>query len=520
MGGGQQAVGGGNPIGPAVDHLSTGGFDIIIVPVQLDQPCSGQHTVHIVVQAAVFRDNAVFDFRLLRISGGIRLLNLPAVWGIDHFSGLVKSVLARRQQVVGNCNPIGSVFDGCSGAGSEVEIISIHLNQSNAANPAAVFNQIDLTGFIGIQSGVVLLPYSSLLIEQEVSHLCIAAVFVNLGVKIGHKISIGRFPRIILVSVNLNPAVHNPFPSPFVMVTFFRFNQVAPGQDIVCECIVVTCNALLTVHSFAGGRVKIIVLICPVHSQHTPTRGLHAVDGIIQSSVQLKQPSYPALAYAVFTKPVVILVVSVLIIRRQVNSGHRRVIHKVVEIISRPLPALPNGAVQSKAVLKGGVCRAKMSTTLAGVIGIDEGIQIICLLNTFTCGYIIECTGAQIDIIAHCTCVGNRQTATIIPSCIFFGGGFDTAQDTDGVGRCRINGLSLVNPVANDRQSMGILIIALRGHGEVLIYQRHLAEIKCEIRIHLKLHFYFGQNTDPLRQLQQEIPRCGISRISAGEQRD
>ena len=56
---GEEAVGYGHPIAPAVDDLAVGGPYIVVIITKLDKACRGQHVVDIVVKASVLFDDAV-----------------------------------------------------------------------------------------------------------------------------------------------------------------------------------------------------------------------------------------------------------------------------------------------------------------------------------------------------------------------------------------------------------------------------------------------------------------------------
>ena len=153
------------------------------------------------------------------------------------------------------------------------------------------------------------------------------------------------------------------------------------------------------------------------------------------------------------------------------NAGHRCVINEVVEIISGLSPALPIGLVQRKAVLKGGIGGAEVGALFVGIVGVDEGDQTIGLLNAGIAGYGIQCVGTEINVVAHLAGVGYRQTAVLIPLGIGLRSGLDSAENANGVSCRRVNGLGLVDPVADQRQRMA-LVVKFRGrHGEILIHQ-------------------------------------------------
>ena len=160
-----------------------------------------------------------------------------------------------------------------------------------------------------------------------------------------------------------------------------------------------------------------------------------------------------------------------------------------------------------------------MGALFIGIVGVDEGNQAIGLLNAGIAGNGIQCAGAQIYVIAHFTGIFNGQAFIFIPLCVCLGHCLDPAEDTDGVGRCRVDRLGLVDPVADYSQRMGLFIEFRAGHGEIFVHQSHFGEVKLEIGVNMELHPYLSQHTDSLCQLQQEVPCSSIGIIAAGQQR-
>ena len=283
----------------------------------------------------------------------------------------------------------------------------------------------------------------------------------------------------------------------------------------------VSVNCLLSVQRFKGLKVKVIILILVgIILKDTPTGHAYTTDSVIFFSLQFKQSSYFSLANAVFTKIVIIDIFCIIEIRSSINTCYQYVINVKIQIIARLHPALPAGLVQGKAVFKSGIGGSEVGPLFTGIVGVDKGIKTIGLLNTGVAGNGIQCAGAQIDVIAHFTGIFNGQAFIFIPLCVCLGHCLDPAEDTDGVGRCRVDRLGLVDPVADYSQRMGLFIEFRAGHGEIFVHQSHFGEVKLEIRVNMELHPYLSHHTDSLCQLQQKVPRSCIGRVTARKQCD
>ena len=91
-----------------MNDLAGGGLDVVVIAIELDKARSGQLAVHIVVEAAVFRNDAVFLFLLLREDD-------PAL--------VVEVVDALLQQTVRLGDPVGLISHKCAGRGLGVIVI-------------------------------------------------------------------------------------------------------------------------------------------------------------------------------------------------------------------------------------------------------------------------------------------------------------------------------------------------------------------------------------------------------------
>ena len=110
-----QAIGSCDPVGLSMDHLAGGSPYIVVVSTDPDQARSGQDAVNIVVEAAVFRNDAVFLFLLLRE---------------DDSALVVEVVDALLQQTVCLGDPVGPIPHKRSRRGAGVIVIAVNLHQT------------------------------------------------------------------------------------------------------------------------------------------------------------------------------------------------------------------------------------------------------------------------------------------------------------------------------------------------------------------------------------------------------
>ena len=149
-----------------------------------------------------------------------------------------------------------------------------------------------------------------------------------------------------------------------------------------------------------------------------------------------------------------------------------------------------------------------------GILRLLIGIDPILLLEGGLLGHVVECVCAQIDVVADRTGVLDAQALIRIPLCAILGGQLHAAEDADGVGRIRIDGLALLDEVALHREQ----IVFVQGCGcktEVIIGHRQVGDVHSDILVKLELHRHLGLRADALCQLEQQIPSCNAGNIAA-----
>ena len=132
------------------------------------------------------------------------------------------------------------------------------------------------------------------------------------------------------------------------------------------------------------------------------------------------------------------------------NAFQGIVFDEVVGCTVDRFPARPRTVVQDETIREI-LIRFAVEMAAAGMRGILRlliGIDPILLLEGGLLRHVVERVCAQIDVVANRTGVLNAQALIIIPLCAAHGGQLHAAEDTDGVGRVRIDGLTLLDEVA------------------------------------------------------------------------
>ena len=149
-----------------------------------------------------------------------------------------------------------------------------------------------------------------------------------------------------------------------------------------------------------------------------------------------------------------------------------------------------------------------------GILRLLIGIDPILLLEGGLLGHVVERVCAQIDVVADRTGVLDAQALIRIPLCSVLGGQLHAAEDADGVGRIRIDGLALLDEVALHSEQ----IVFVQGCGcktEVIIGHRQVGDVHSDILVKLELHRHLSLRADTLCQLEQQIPSCNAGNIAS-----
>ena len=276
--------------------------------------------------------------------------------------------------------------------------------------------------------------------------------------------------------------------------------------------------AVFTIQPMESLGVKVVVAVVAICIRQVPPTGLgHTVDGVVPCAVDFNQSSDLALASTGrLIELVEILVALIVEARNLVDSLQGVVLDEVVGCTVDRFPAGPRAVVQDETIREF-LIRFAVEMTAAGVRGILRlliGIDPILLLEGGLLGHAVECICAQIDIVADRTGVLDTQALIRIPLCAVLGRQLHAAEDADGVGRVRIDGLALLDEVALHSEQ----IILVQGCGcktEVIIRHRQVGDVHSDILVKLELHRHLSLRADTLCQLEQQIPSCNAGNIAA-----
>ena len=276
--------------------------------------------------------------------------------------------------------------------------------------------------------------------------------------------------------------------------------------------------AVLTIQPLESVGVKVVITVVAICIRQVPPTGLgYAVDGVIPCAVDFNQPSDLALTGSgSLVELIEILVALIVEARDLVDALQGIVFDEVVGCTVDRFPAGPGTVVQNETIREL-LIRFTVEVAAAGVRGILWlliGINPILLLEGSLLSHAVECVCTQINVVADRTGVFDAQALIRIPLCAVLGGQLHAAEDADGVGRIRIDGLALLDEVALHSEQ----IILVQGCGcqtEIIIGHRQVGDVHSDILVKLELHRYLGLRTDTLRQLEQQIPSCDAGNIAA-----
>ena len=253
------------------------------------------------------------------------------------------------------------------------------------------------------------------------------------------------------------------------------------------EIIPITVDLLPTAGKFTNFRIT--VYICSLIKEHTSKLGLTVVNTgcteVIVVAVNL-----------VYTKKLfAILIVS------------------IAAVFYRP--TFLNDICQGVVVLESHIGCTEVCTRFAGKIRIYEGIKSV---NFLVFGLLCEgvkCICSEITLIAEGTGVNNAETVVfkrIVLRCEL-----NTLHHTEGICRCGIDRLGLVDPVKRKGKSIGLFVEFCLREREILIHDIEVFVIDDQIVIKVNGRRDLGQNADTFCKLEQEVPCSRIFQICTGK---
>ena len=168
-------------------------------------------------------------------------------------------------------------------------------------------------------------------------------------------------------------------------------------------------------------------------------------------------------------------------------------------------PAFLQGINQGISILEGCVGILEVRACISRVIGIMIRIEAEgCLIFGFGREG-NQAAGAHVDTIADIAFMDRLNLCRIIPYAVLRRQ-LDAIDDAQRVGRGRINGMRLLDPVQLQLYRIGFFIHVNAGEIEVFIDQRQFTDINIKALVELDLRLNPGHIADTLSQLQQERP--------------
>ena len=250
-----------------------------------------------------------------------------------------------------------------------------------------------------------------------------------------------------------------------------------------------------SVQSFVCSRVKVVITLLAVFIQETPPTGLgHTVDGVVPCAVEFDQSGDPPLGGAGrLVEAVEILAAFIVEARNLVNALQGIVFDEIVGCTVDRFPAGPGAFVQDEAVHEL-LIRFAVEMAAAGVRGILRllvGIDPVLLLEGGLVGHAVKRVCTQIDVVADRTGVLDAQALILIPLCAVLGGQLHAAEDADGVGRIRVDGLALLDEAALHSEHI-ILVHGCGRQAEIIVGHRQVGDVHSDILVKLEFHRYLG----------------------------
>ncbi len=321
---------------------------------------------------------------------------------------------------------------------------------------------------------------------------------------------------IIGLAIQLEPFADQVAARPHIPIARAVGHDLAFGQDMIGEGIGDAADDLDAIHRRAGDGIEVVVIVL----NGTPARHFLAQDRIVQCVLIFDQAGDGAGTHTILAKLVELHGGRILLAGKEPQAGHRFIIHEPIPLTLDLLPALVIRLVQDERVFKGSVFRSEGGALLEIVVDdhvfIHEGGQAVGGLVLFALGKAVQRVGTQVDLVAHRATIEHHDLLVDIPRRAVLGGQLHARQDADRVGRLGKDRRSLVDPVADDRQGVGLLIQGRGAQRKILIDHLQIGDIHIQILIELGSDPDLRQNTDTFSQLEQEIPRSGTS-IRAGE---
>ena len=277
--------------------------------------------------------------------------------------------------------------------------------------------------------------------------------------------------------------------------------------------------AVFTIQPLESLGLKVVIAVVAICIREVPPTGSgDTVDGVVGGTVKLNKAGDFSLAGASrFVEAIEILVAFIVKTGNFVNAFQSIVFGEVIRNTVYGFPTGPRAIVKNEAVGEF-LIRFTVEVAALGMNGVFRfliGVNAVLLLERGLAGHVIERICAEINVIAHGTGVSNGQSLVCAPRCAVLNGELHAAENTNGVGRIRIDGLALLDEVTLDGKKI-VFINFRRGKREVVVRHRKSVKIYINIRVKLEFYRYFGLAANALCQLEQQIPSCNAGNIATG----
>ena len=541
-------------VGVAQPHTAVGGdltapLSVVVIAVFHDHTGIGLCAVH-VVDAVV---DAVEHFQLAVCTEGVHTLGLQTV------AALYPQCLIphRNSAFTDAVNRTVNLHQTCIGQTTTLEVViqlTVFFYNGSIHQHLAVFIEAVSAGrniVAGIADPAVLAVHSSIVAKEVV---VIAVNEVQAGVLrqgIDHVIQITVIPvQAILcltdelaVVIKLVPGVVHTVGRTYRRNTghcVILFKEVALAFDIlpallVVERSVVVLQTLLRSDPHAAKQLAVIKLIghagefafirtvnaltgypveqIPLLTDLMPALAQLTQTGIVGAAVHLEQAGIRLFGgcKTIFVKQVVLFV-------DQYRTCHLFTVYKVAEAAIFHVPAVLDFSAQCEAVVKFLVGIGELTAAIVGIVGgvvvsgQAEGLLILRLLREGVQG-----AGAHINGVGNLAVQHYFQPILAVPLGIVLGGDLNAAEDTQGVGICLIDGLTLTLPAQICSQGIGLLVVDHIFQGEIIVDHLQLGVVHIHIVAELDCGANNRQVADTLCKAQQEGPGGRICQVTAGQ---
>ena len=145
------------------------------------------------------------------------------------------------------------------------------------------------------------------------------------------------------------------------------------------------------------------------------------------------------------------------------------------------------------------------------VLRVIIGSQAIFLTHSAV-GQLVSCGAAQARHVLDVAGIDHVDFIVCIPHGAVLNAALQAGNNAQGIGRAWINGAIYLDPVADQRDLIGLFIVDGISQIKELAVDHHLRKIHLQAWIHVDRHGNCGAGADSLCQHQQQLP-CGSGAV-------